>query len=105
MVKYRTHCRQLCKNGEPIEMSFWMWAWVGPTKHALYGCVLAAPGEYDEPSMYCRDAAFSLNYFDHLLLVVLISWRWFQCWKDGSLRSGDQGVCSRSSVGITASRH
>ena len=42
-----SHSCELCKNGEPSEMSFGVWTWVGPEKHVLDGVTLAQPGEYN----------------------------------------------------------
>ena len=58
------------KTAEPIEIPFGLWTWVVPRKHLLDGdahwCLLS---NTIESSMCGGDAAFLLNYFDHLFTV------------------------------------
>ena len=68
IVKHRLSA----KTAEPIEMPFGMWTQVGPRKHALVGGAhWRKLANTTEPLMWGGDAAFSSNYFDHLLLARL----------------------------------
>ena len=64
-------CRDLCEKAVPIEMLFGMWTGVGPRKQALDGgSHWRNLANTTEPSMCGGDAAFTLYYFDHLLLLL-----------------------------------
>ena len=56
------------ETSEPIKMPFGMWTRVGPRKHVLDGCAdWHHMANTTEPPACGGDAAFLLNYFDHLL--------------------------------------
>jgi len=61
------------KTAEPIEMPFGMWIKVCPSKYVLRrGARCRHPANKIEPSMCSGDAVFLLNYFDHLLQLLLL---------------------------------
>jgi len=59
------------KTAEPIAMVFLIWTRVGPRKHVLDGGAhWRHLANTIEPSMCGGSAAFTSNYFDHLLLLL-----------------------------------
>jgi len=54
-------------------MPFGMWIKVGPSKYVLHdGARCRHPANKIEPSMCSGDAVFLLNYFNHLLQLLLL---------------------------------
>jgi len=60
------------KMAEPIVMLFGLCTLLGPRKHLLEGAHWRNLANAIEPFMCGGDAAFLPNYFDHLLLSLLL---------------------------------
>ena len=61
------------KTAEAIDMSYGMWTQAGPRTHVLAeGAHWRNLANTSEPFMCGGNAAFLSNYFDHLLLLLLL---------------------------------
>jgi len=70
---------------EPIEMTFGVWTWVGPSNHVLDGSALANTTEL---STCGGNVGFLSNYFDHLFIYrLLVSLRWSPCKREHTRRT------------------
>jgi len=69
--KVHGHCAVSCaKTAEPIEMPFGLWSQMGPC--VTWGAYWRNLANTTEPSVCYGDVAFLSNYFDHLLLLLLL---------------------------------